>query len=189
MITLLDLLNENNHYIEESGINFKGTDKEYTHGYVTEFYNEAFKPFKDLPINFLEIGIASGASLRLWREYFTQAEIYAVDPLNRLNPVVEPYLPRLNVYFENGYSHEFLNKIPNMDIIIDDGPHTFESQLNCIKMYVNKLNPGGLLIIEDIASISYVESFVQEVVPLQFEIIDTRHKYNRYDNVMFIVRK
>lgn len=185
MSKLLDLLTQHNNYDEVFG----GTDKEHLHHYVSEFYEAAFEPFQHRAINFLEIGIAGGASLKLWRDYFSQANIYAVDHQNKLHPSLESYLPRLNVFFQNGYSKSFADSLPNFDIIIDDGPHTMDSQADCLRLYIDKLNPGGILVIEDIAAIEFTNTYKQLVGNLEYQIIDTRTKYNRYDNIMFIVRK
>ena len=44
----------------------------------------------------------------------------------------------------------FVSKLNNFDIIIDDGPHSLESQLKFIDLYYPKTNLGGVVIIEDI---------------------------------------
>lgn len=185
MASLLEILATKNNYDEVYG----GTDKEHLHHYVSEFYENAFAPFQDKPINFLEIGFAGGASLKLWRDYFSQANIYAIDHHHKLHPSIETYLPRLNLRFENAYSSECAAALPDFDIIIDDGPHTPESQVQCLEFYLDKLKVGGMLIIEDIASPLFIDLFRAKIGNLSYQVIDTREKYNRYDNLMFIVRK
>ena len=44
-----------------------------------EIYENYFKDYKDSEIKILEIGIDKGASLRLWREYFSKATICGLD--------------------------------------------------------------------------------------------------------------
>jgi hypothetical protein len=53
------------------------TDKQW-HGY-TKVYYEIMKELKDENINFLEIGIYFGASLRMWHEFFKKGKIYGID--------------------------------------------------------------------------------------------------------------
>ena len=47
------------------------TDKEFSHHYLG-VYDELFAPFKDKEINLLEVGVATGGSLKLWEKYFTK---------------------------------------------------------------------------------------------------------------------
>ena len=48
------------------------------HGFI-EIYHKYFSNLKDHKINILEIGVERGDSLRMWREYFTNATICAID--------------------------------------------------------------------------------------------------------------
>lgn len=54
-----------------------GTDK-LKHGY-TPLYHELFTPHRDQQFSLVEIGVLNGASIRMWRDYFPEATIYAVD--------------------------------------------------------------------------------------------------------------
>jgi len=53
------------------------TDKP-SYGY-TKVYYEIMKDVKDSPINFFEIGIYFGASLRMWHEFFPKGTICGID--------------------------------------------------------------------------------------------------------------
>ena len=56
-----------------------GTDKaSFGHNYV-EKYEKYFSEYRDKDIKLFEIGIDKGYSVQLWKEYFTQAKIYAID--------------------------------------------------------------------------------------------------------------
>ena len=48
------------------------------HGFI-EIYHKYFSNLKEHKINILEIGVERGDSLRMWREYFTNATICAID--------------------------------------------------------------------------------------------------------------
>ena len=187
-MNLLELLIQNNNYepIEGPGSGGLGTDKEIRHNYVSEYYEDAFAKYRFNKINLLEIGIACGASLKLWDSFFTNSKIYGVD-IN--SSQVNPYVmnDKFELFFENAYDQIFVNKIPNMDIIIDDGPHTLQSQLDFIDLYLPKVNAGGLLIIEDIASIDYVNHLKQRIGDRKYTLIDTREKYGIHDNILFSV--
>ena len=55
-----------------------GTDKSIYHEYY-EPYEENFEHLRDKEINLLEIGIRDGNSLRAWKEYFPNSNIYGMD--------------------------------------------------------------------------------------------------------------
>jgi hypothetical protein len=126
------------------------SDKENTHKYISNFYDPHVGNMKDKNINILEIGIQYGHSLKLWEEYFTNANVYGIDVWDQLQ---QSYGPRVHTKFINAYSDLALEYVKNLnikfDIIIDDGPHVVETQEYVCKNYKQFLNDGGILIIED----------------------------------------
>ena len=44
-----------------------------------QLYEKHFAHLKESKINILEIGVDNGDSLRIWREYFSQANICGID--------------------------------------------------------------------------------------------------------------
>ena len=61
------------------------TDKNTTHSYI-ELYQELLYSKKETATNVLEIGIGNfkeknGGSIKLWRDFFTNATIYGLDIL------------------------------------------------------------------------------------------------------------
>jgi hypothetical protein len=97
----------------------------------------------------------------------------------------------------DAYSDYGLNAIKSarpegFDVIIDDGPHTLQSMVECIRKYLPIVKKDGYLIIEDVQNISWCETLKNEV-PLEYrnniEIADTRNFKNRYDDIVFIVKK
>lgn len=166
-----------------------GTDKETVHCYVSNFYEQAFAKYKNLQINILEIGIFKGASLKLWREYFDKAHITGVDIQDQVLPQFKD-LKDVDLIFDNAYSQTFLNDDKKFNILIDDGPHTLESQLIFINKYIPKMDKDSILVIEDIANISYIP-LLEKMIPegnYSTEVIDIRHIKNRYDDIMLIIR-
>jgi hypothetical protein len=53
------------------------TDKP-SNGY-TRVYYEIMKDYVDLPVNFFEIGIYFGASIKMWNEFFPKGKIFGID--------------------------------------------------------------------------------------------------------------
>ena len=53
------------------------TDK-CKHGFL-EIYNRYLEPLREKDIRMMEIGIFKGRSIKMWREYFKEATIHAID--------------------------------------------------------------------------------------------------------------
>lgn len=154
-MSLIDLHNQLNLGLKK---NEKGTDKEYPKKYLSLVYQDNFEPWQKLPIRFLEIGIRGGSSIKLWSDYFDEIELFGIDNGEEVEWQALSKLHGKNVRFIRGdaYSDEIIKSLPNdFDVIIDDGPHTLESQIYTVQNYSKKLKPGGLLFIEDIQG-SYV---------------------------------
>lgn len=144
----MELLEKNNHYLKHVKDQNK-TDKEIRHKYISLFYEEHFLPYKDQEITLLEIGISHGSSLILWNDYFEKAYIIGADVTDMTMGSAEPY-PRIQTHFISGYEKSFVDSLPPLDIVVDDGPHTLENQQSCMDLYIPKIKAGGLLVIEDI---------------------------------------
>ena len=165
------------------------TDKEELHQYCSLIYQNLFKAIQSKKMDILEIGIKNGSSLVLWNEFFTNAIVYGIDNANLIGHRLDAY-PRIKPIIQDAYNPKVLNHLPLFDIIIDDGPHTLESQIQFIRMYFHKLKQGGILIIEDIAKEDYAKQLISEAQKFSsaLNFIDTRKQTHRYDNMILIIR-
>ena len=186
-MTLVDIMVANN-WRNDTHYEF-GTDKEFNHKYCTAFYDKEFLKYKYKNIRLLEIGVHRGGGLAVFQEYFKDGDIYGVDPMDFGAKQNCEKFPRVKIFYEDGYRQEFADKMPDFDIIIDDGPHTRESHLQSLKVYLSKLKPGGVFVIEDIAQIEWTKEYVM-LVPndMSYEVIDAREISNMSDSIMFVVR-
>jgi hypothetical protein len=80
------------------------------------------------------------------------------------------------------------------DIIIDDGPHTLESQIYAVKNYLYLLKPGGILFIEDVYKMEWFQSLIlsiPEELKDNLEVIeyDLRGYKNRPDDLLLLIRR
>lgn len=187
MKSLVDIMVENN-WRNDTHYEF-GTDKEFNHRYCTAFYDKEFLNYKDKEIKLLEIGVHRGGGLAVFHEYFSKAQIYGIDPIDFGAKQNCSKFPRINIIYADGYRRDFAETLSNFDIIIDDGPHTRESHLQSLSIYLSKLNPGGVFVIEDIAQMEWTEEYAK-LVPdnMVYEIIDAREISNMSDSIMFVVR-
>lgn len=129
------------------------TDKFAAHGYA-QFYEDALRSKKYLHIRLLEIGVDKGESLRLWAEFLPKAQIVGID--NELKP--EAMQQPANVVLIQADAYQPLPLQP-FDFIIDDGPHDFLSQMKAIELYIPKMKPLGVFVIEDVADPTHIERF------------------------------
>ena len=119
---------------------------------------------KESAKNILEIGIGdyyqgitNGGSIKLWNDFFINANIYALDilPIDSVwdgiknnNKII--LYTSIDAYNEEFVANEFLNKNIKFDFILDDGPHILESMIKFIKLYSQVMADDGILIIEDV---------------------------------------
>lgn len=168
------------------------TDKDGIHSYLSEIYTQLFDGKRQTAARVLEIGVWTGGSLVLWRDYFTKAYIYGIDT----NQTILSLLEEERIIQINGdaYSdyvvNSFVNKKYLFDVIIDDGPHTIESMLLCIEKYLPLLTKDGVLVIEDLQNIVWAEILMSSI-PNQYKkctyVRDLRSVKGVYDDIALIV--
>lgn len=165
------------------------TDKGTTHDYIDYYYDDVFTPYKETPIKLLEIGFFEGKSAKLWRNYFINGEIWVIDVYEKSNNSIDG----VNHLWVDGYVQETLDMFENntFDFIIDDGPHTLDSQLFFVKNWYSKLKIGGKLIIEDIQSSDDLNSLINLMSELNYnyKIYDLVSNKNRYDDIIIDITK
>ena len=131
------------------------TSKNIT-GFI-EIYEFYFNQLKEKDINILEIGIDNGDSLRLWRDYFTRANICGLDIDKKKFSIND-----VEIFCGDQSDIEFLStivkKYKKFDIIIDDGSHISKHIIDSFNYLFDYLNDEGLYVIEDLQT-SYFPRF------------------------------
>ena len=114
-----------------------------------DHYDLYFKNLKDKEINILEIGVERGDSLRMWREYFTKANICAIDLIDR-NISVNNTDIMIGDQSDCNFLQQVVNKYNMFDIIIDDGSHQCKHIIKSFNFLFNYLNDDGIYVVEDL---------------------------------------
>ena len=179
-------------------VNNSKTDKNTRHSYLP-LYEQLLIDKKETALNVLEIGIDRGGSIKLWSDFFTNAIIYGLDIMpnhkvwqnikNKDNIILYTSTDAYNVDFFNLH---FLYQNVTFDVMLDDGPHTLESMQQFIKLYSQVMADDGILIIEDVQDISWIDILKEEVPEnlKQFiKVYDLRSYKNRYDDIVFTIDK
>jgi hypothetical protein len=187
----------------ESLVDNRYTDKNIGHSYLP-LYEKLLQNKKETAKNILELGIGNfgeknGGSIKLWRDYFKNATIYGLDILpidivldELINDSRVVLYTSINGYNNNFFINAFLSKNIKCDVLIDDGPHTLESMILFIKLYSQIMADDGILIIEDVQDISWVELLKNEVpndLKEYIKVYDLRENKNRYDDIVFTIDK
>jgi SAM-dependent methyltransferase len=198
-------------------MHYYGSDKgdpdlSRNHNY-TRTYDELFRSMRPDKLRVFELGLGTnnpnfpsnmgpsgrpGASLRGWKQYFKNANIFGAD----IDAGILFNEERIKTFYcdqNNGdviremWSHPDL--ADGFDIIIEDGLHIYESNVNFFENSCHKVNVGGFFIIEDIMHyaldrwtnklsewrVKYPEfSFRMRVLP---------HPTNIYDNTLLVCRR
>jgi len=121
------------------------TDKS-PHGYCPHYVNHL--PSKNTSFNLLEIGIFHGGSLKMWRDYYPNANIFGID-------IDQQYMfteDRITTFCGDATSEDFINSLdlPEISVIIDDGSHQAVDIVKTFELLYPKLPIGGIYVIEDL---------------------------------------
>ena len=172
------------------------TDKNTTHSYL-DLYQELLSSRKYSAKSVLEIGIHRGGSIKLWYDFFPNATIHALDILHlneipndlKNNDRIQLYTST-NAYDEIFFKKTFIDKNIKCDFMLDDGPHTLETQKEFIRLYSQLMTDDGILIIEDVQSIDWLQQLT-EIVPEHLKkyvkTYDLRNKKQQYDDIIFTI--
>lgn len=184
--------------LEKHGINgFEnpgGTDKQTIHSYGP-VYERLFSAFANDNITILEIGIQLGGSMLLWHDLLPKSFVLGIDIEESYHESIPARMDdeRYQFIIDDAYSVKTVKKVkqlaPNgIDVAIDDGPHTLDSMLRFLDLYLPLLNKGGVAIIEDIQHPSWINLLLARMpAAMKAEVVDIRGKKGRYDDLMFVV--
>jgi hypothetical protein len=140
-----------------------------------------------------------GGSLRGWRELFPNALVYGAD-IVRANLFQED---RIKTFYCDQLDQASIRELwaqpelqGGMDIIIEDGLHTFEANVSFLEGSLAHLRPGGIYIIEDIAK-SMAERWydqLEKIYSVQYKTYDFAfvvlpNYFNNIDNNLLVIRR
>jgi hypothetical protein len=191
-----------------------GSDKALSHHNYTAFYNVLFQQFKSKKPTIFEMGIGTnnpdlpstmgvngkpGASLWGWSDYFPGSPIFAADiDKNILFSTQNIKCFHCDQTSVGSIQNLWVNpalKNTSFDILIDDGLHEYDAGVIFFENSINKVNPQGYYVIEDVGSDtivnwqSYFASNLKKFGISEYAIVTLSHPYNAYDNRLVVMRK
>jgi hypothetical protein len=191
-----------------------GSDKgRRWHNYTT-VYAAILDGYRGRPLRIFELGLGTnnpelvssmgvtgrpGASLRGWREIFPQASIYGAD-IDRAILFEEE---RIKTYYCDQLDQEAIRALwsepalrGGMDILIEDGLHSFEGNISFLDGSLAQVRPGGIYVIEDIATdtierwrSALQSTYAPRYPDYQFVLVVLPNAQNRADNNLLVIRR
>lgn len=198
-------------------MNYYGSDKgspedTVNHSY-TRLYSNLFAPVKNDPVRVFELGLGTnntdmvsnmgtsgkpGASLRGWRHFFPNGQIFGADIDRRVLFTDE----RIYTFYCDQNVGETIREMwespilaEEFDIIIEDGLHIFESNVNFFEHSYHKLKVGGVFVIEDIMYYNLdrfraqIEEWQRKFPNLIYRLYTVPFKNNPYDNTVLLAQR
>lgn len=176
----------------------------------TEFYDLIFRNIRMNVRTVFECGIGSsdlhlpanmgknakpGASLRVWREYFPNAEIYGADIDSKIlfseDRITTFQLNQLDAVSIRNAFVDFDTKF--FDFILDDGLHTFEAATTLFAHTNHLLSLNGIYIIEDVTPDTLKrllsESIFMDDFVLSPVVFHKRKQNQELNSLLVITRK
>ena len=170
-----------------------GTDKDTEHSYCglyQEFFDVWISELE--PTNILEIGTYKGGWAFTMHQLLPLSSIYTIDIEDNFSKALASNMTRR--FFPtvaDAYTEEAIKSFGDIkfDMIIDDGPHTFESQKWTINNYMSLLHPSGLMIIEDVRG-EEVDLLLKEVPSThKARVYDLRKYKGRWDDIIIAISR
>ena len=103
----------------------------------------------------LEIGLGGGGSIRMWHDYFPDAQIYCMEYGGKehvekwKSPIID--IANTTIIFGDSTKLDNWKEIPDsLSLIVDDGSHDPYDQIATFRNGFRKLKSSGLWVIEDV---------------------------------------
>ncbi len=191
-----------------------GSDKGHGWHNYTTVYSVLFKDCQGRPLRILEIGLGSnnpdqlssmgslgvpGASVRGWRELFPRAVVFGAD----IDRAILFQEERIKTFYCDQLDQTSIRELwsqtdlqDGMDIIIEDGLHTFEANVSFLEGSLDHLRPGGVYVTEDILGklannwYEWAEAFAKRYPSHEVAFVILPNSVNPdWDNNLLIVRR
>jgi len=164
------------------------------HHYDTIYQNRLGPYSRDdvEPFQFLEVGFFNGAGYDTYREFLPKGECHSIEiacieegpreegkwPWGNFaekNPRYQQYLDENRLHCGDGNDATFLESVwknemkrpdaPPLRIVVDDGAHVAEHMVQTVLFWFPRIEPRGLLIVEDIQPITEANAFRTQFMP------------------------
>ncbi len=160
-------------------------------------YTRIFAPYRTRARRVLEIGVYSGASVLAMADFFERALVVGAD-ITLQNLAFGRGHPRIRFRQMDGTNGDAPRLLGSAwDVILDDGSHRPDDQLQALRVWGPHLAPGGVMVIEDIdgrddGATALREALAAEAKRLGMEPLewhDLRAERGQFDDIVAVVRR
>ena len=117
-------------------------------------YSRLFAPYRNMPVQLLEIGIQNGGSLEIWAEYFRNATKLVGCDVDPACEQIQFATKKIEVVVGDVNAPETVSKIRSISdqyhLVIDDGSHKSDDIVKSFSHYFDMVREGGLYVAEDL---------------------------------------
>lgn len=145
--------------LNDIGLKYNADKSSRFHHYL-DFYQDIL-PDQSFKGRLLEIGVMDGLSMKMWREYYPDAEIIGIDikDMSMFHNSDWGVPESVQLLTLDGTEAKDMRPLGKFDIIIDDGSHYMKAQQQSFELlYYSQLNKGGIYILEDLWT-SYIDYY------------------------------
>lgn len=153
-LDLLEYINKNYDSTSDLFNIFISNKEKVLHKWIhyIPIYENFLSKYKDNNVNFLEIGVAEGGSLKLFRNFLgNKALIFGIDINEECKDLdgVDGEV-RIGSQSDKKFLDSVFKEMGSIDIVLDDGSHRMKDIKTTFLHLFELLNEEGLYIIEDI---------------------------------------
>ena len=172
------------------------------HSY-TPFYDKLFSARRSTINKVLELGIGDerfrtkigdnaqlGASLKMWRDYFPNAQVYGVD----IDPSSQFTDERIQTFRADATSVEDLTGLikeigDNIDLVVDDASHQTADQILTCRLLMPMLRGGVTYVIEDARDPKRVMDGLKDYDCTLAELAPIKGNHRHWNNIITVYHK
>lgn len=134
---------------------FATTEKVHKFEHYLPIYESTLSPFRSRPVRMLEIGVARGGSLQMWRRYLHPESVIVgidIDPdTQRFDEPSQQIHVRIGSQEDISFLQSVVRELGPFDVILDDGSHLTSHMVDTFRyLFVNGLASSGVYLVEDI---------------------------------------
>ena len=113
-------------------------------------YDKLFHSFVSKNLVFVEVGVMYGGSLYMWRDFFGKnARIIGIDSNDSARQFSKDFEIFIGDQADPKFWDNFYKTIGQIDILLDDGGHRNNQQIQTVVSSLPHIRSGGLIVVED----------------------------------------
>ena len=128
-----------------------GSDKGNIRHRYTPRYGELLEHLRAEPVRLLEVGVACGASLKMWSAWFKRGQVLGVDVNPKCAALCKGY-GRISIRVADARTEEIGGEF---DVVIDDASHIPVDMVAIWRNTWRNVRPGGFYFVEDLHCVGW----------------------------------